>query len=126
MTKVPKVFYWLPTLFWMVVIFGFSAQPSLHASSVGWLDFIIKKSAHITEYFILGLLLYFSLKNTTNLSTGKSLILIIIIGLVYASSDEFHQTFVSGREGRIRDVLIDSLGLLASAKFLTFFSRKAR
>jgi VanZ family protein len=110
----------------MVVIFGFSAQPSLHASSVSWLDFLIKKSAHVTEYFILGLLLYFSLKNTTSLSPGKRLILIIIIGLVYASSDEFHQIFVSGREGRFRDVLIDSLGLLTSAKFLTFFSRKAR
>jgi VanZ family protein len=121
MSKLSKILYWLPTLLWMVVIFGFSAQPTLHASAVSWQDFVVKKSAHVAEYFILGLLLNSSLKKTTSLPRRSRLLLIIIIGVVYACTDEFHQTFIAGREGRIRDILIDSLGLGGSATFLTFF-----
>jgi VanZ family protein len=123
MVRIYRIYYWLPTILWMAFIFGFSAQPSLHASSVSWQDFLIKKSAHVTEYFILGLFLNFSLKNSTKLSLRQRLLLLIIIGLVYAVSDEFHQTFIAGREGRIRDVLIDSLGVFGSAKFLDSFSQ---
>jgi len=126
MVKVPKVLYWLPTLFWMIVIFGFSAQPSLHASAIDWQDFLIKKSAHVTEYFILGLLLNFSLKKTTSLSVGRRCLLLIIMGMVYASTDEYHQTFIAGREGRVRDVLIDCIGILGSAGILTFFKSRPR
>ncbi len=122
MKPLPRVYYWLPTLFWMVVIFGFSSRPPLHVSPVAWQDFLIKKCAHVTEYFILGCLLYFSLHRTTNLTKKSIIILLIAIGLIYASSDEFHQTFVSGRDGRVRDILIDSMGIFGSATILTFFS----
>ena len=36
----------------------------------------------------------------------------LVFSVVYASSDEFHQTFVAGRDGNIIDVLIDSSGAL--------------
>jgi VanZ family protein len=126
MIGVPKVFYWLPTLFWMVVVFGFSAQPSLHASSVGWQDFIIKKSAHVTEYFVLTCLLYYSFSHTTKLPRTRIIILALLLAFVYACTDEFHQLFVAGREGRVRDVLIDSLGIIGSGKLLTFLPKEPR
>jgi VanZ family protein len=117
---------WIPTLIWMVMIFGVSSRTSLHTSPVFWLDFIIKKSAHVTEYFMLNLLLNYSLVSTVNLSRKKRLLLAFIMAIFYAATDELHQTFVIGREGRIRDVLIDSIGILLSAKFLTFFPLRQR
>ena len=35
-----------------------------------------------------------------------------MVGLVYAISDEFHQTFIPGRSGELRDVLIDTTGVI--------------
>jgi VanZ family protein len=105
-----KIFYWLPAVIWMVVIFGFSSRPSLHASAVDWQDFIIKKSAHLGEYFILGILVYNSLKKTSGFNSLSLLLLTITITVLYAVTDEYHQTFISGREGKIRDVAIDGLG----------------
>jgi hypothetical protein len=47
------------------------------------------------------------------LSAGAGFILPFLIGVLYAVSDEIHQTFVPGRAGQLRDVLIDSCGVLA-------------
>jgi len=105
-----KIIYWLPSLIWMFIVFGFSAQPSLHISAVNWQDFIIRKSAHFIEYLILFYLYYFALRKTTRLSPQKARNLALFTAVIYACTDEIHQLFVAGREGRIRDVIIDSLG----------------
>ena len=42
----------------------------------------------------------------------KTVILSFLFSVLYASSDEFHQTFVAGRDGNIVDVVIDSSGAL--------------
>jgi VanZ family protein len=109
-----KIYYWLPTILWMGVIFLFSSRPSLKTSTIDWQDFIIKKIAHFIEYYILASLLYSSLKRTSSLPRFYLLLLTITIAVFYAATDEYHQTFVAGREGRIRDVFIDSTGGLFS------------
>jgi VanZ family protein len=112
---------WLLTIIWMVVIFGFSQQPSLRASAIDWEDLIIRKTAHFCEYLILSLLFYFSVKSSFRLPGRRLFIAALILVFVYAASDEAHQTFVTGREGRIRDVFIDCLGGLTG---LYLVSRK--
>ena len=73
------------------------------------LNMPIRKLAHFTEYLILCLLLI----NALNLSNIKHKYLIsIIICILYAFTDEYHQTFINGRTGQILDVLIDSSGSL--------------
>ena len=72
---------------------------------------MIRKFAHVLEYAILTLFTFFSSRNTLKLSKKRLLLLTVVITLVYAFSDEFHQTFVFEREGKIRDVLIDSIGI---------------
>lgn len=94
----------------MGIIFIFSSRPSLHTSNIDWQDFIVKKTAHFIEYYALASLLYYSLKKSSSLSRVHVLLLTITITIFYAASDEYHQTFIAGREGRIRDVLIDSGG----------------
>ncbi|MTI71647.1 MAG: VanZ family protein [Firmicutes bacterium] len=72
------------------------------------LQHIIRKLAHFSIYFILGVLLTLSLKT---LNIDKVYIKAFIIGVIYAFSDEFHQYFIPGRGSQLKDVFIDSLGI---------------
>ena len=71
--------------------------------------FIVRKSAHFTEYFILGLILILYLQTKEKLAT-KYIILAIIFCVLYATSDEIHQLFVDGRSCKVMDILIDTCG----------------
>ncbi len=83
-------------------------------------DFILKKLAHFSEYFILNFLISRALIKTTNLSLKKSLVLAFVVSVLYAVSDEYHQSFVPGREPRIRDIIIDSFGALTASSYLGY------
>jgi len=107
-----KIFNWLLVFLWMGVIFFFSHQPDLKSSLPESWDFIFRKIAHITEYAILTWLLFRALALRAALSQNRKFLLAALaIAIFYAISDEYHQTFVFGRQGCLRDVLIDSLGI---------------
>lgn len=75
------------------------------------LSIIIRKTAHYTEYFILGIFVSFTINNfLINIKMHHLLITSIIIVLVIACIDELIQCFVPGRSGQILDVLIDFFG----------------
>jgi len=92
---------WLPVLAWAALIFTFSSVPDLGTGLGGW-DLVLRKLAHATEYAVLGALLV--------RATGRSG-LAFALGALYAISDEWHQTFVSGRMGSPVDVAIDAVGV---------------
>jgi VanZ family protein len=96
----------------MVIIFWFSSQPDLPSNSIDYIDFIIKKSAHFSEYLILTVLWYRAL-GRKNPSPS------IFLSLIYAFSDEIHQLFVPGRGGSLRDVFIDFLGIAVSVLIIS-------
>jgi len=76
-------------------------------------DFILRKIAHILEYAILTFLLFRAFHSTGNQPrANKALALAIIIAFLYALSDEYHQTFIFGRQGKLGDVGIDGVGIL--------------
>ena len=85
-------------------------------SNVELLTLIIRKLAHFTEYFILGMLVY----NMTT-SYNKKRHLAIIICFMYALSDEIHQLFVPGRSCQILDMTIDILGATSGIYLLLLF-----
>lgn len=68
----------------------------------------IRKAAHITEYFILCFLIYEALK--IDFSDKLLYILSMLFTFFYAATDEFHQLFVIGRSGQIKDIFIDTIG----------------
>jgi len=74
-------------------------------SNINLLIYIVRKIAHLTEYFILGILI-------SNMITcyNKKTYVAIIICVLYAISDELHQSLVPGRNSQITDILIDSVG----------------
>lgn len=77
-------------------------------------DFLLRKFAHIFEYFVLTLLIFHAVfKSKQNKKTA--LFLAAVSSLLYAMSDEYHQTFVFGRSGNVTDVIIDSFGIFLAA-----------
>jgi VanZ family protein len=103
--------FWLPVFMWAVLIYHLSGIPNLCISTGIW-DFILRKAAHISEFFILTLLLYRAFRETFNLSPLYLFIYPAGLSFLYAVSDEIHQFFTPTRVCSFRDVLIDSLGIL--------------
>ena len=91
---------WLPVLVWAAVIFAFSSVPDLGTGLGGW-DLLLRKLAHTAEYALLGALFVRAI--------GRSS-LAFTLTVLYAASDEIHQTFVEGRVGAVHDVAIDAIG----------------
>ena len=75
---------------------------------------IVRKSAHLFLYFLLGLAIISFIKEFTIISY-RSIVLTILIVFVYAISDEVHQMFVNGRSGEMLDVVIDTIGGIAAS-----------
>jgi VanZ family protein len=93
---------WLPVVLWAALIFALSSVPSLSSGLGGW-DYVLRKCAHVTEYAVLGLLLARAIGREAPA---------FVAGVLYAVSDELHQSFVRGRHASPVDVAIDSVGLL--------------
>jgi len=148
-----QILSFLPTLFLLFVIFGFSAQtgevsgslsfqislflvqlfsPFLPAASTNEIlmaraeaiHFFVRKAAHMTEYFLLTLSLHLPMLTIfkEKISFKKRLFFGLFAAILFASADEFHQTFVAGRSGNITDVAIDSIGILLATIVLALVS----
>ena len=119
MTK--KILNWVIVLIWMGVIFYFSSQPDLKSDLPSSWDLFFRKIAHIAEFAVLT---YFLTKAffAHGMSRTKLLIFSAFVAIAYAFFDEYHQTFTSGRMGSLKDVFIDSLGVL----FIVVFYREKR
>lgn len=137
--KLKRIVFTVLTVFWMGVIFTFSAFPSTESESLSTsvghvvgmvfvpgfsersvleqekfasgIDHAVRKTAHATEYAVLGILLTLTLTSYLGL-VRRRLWVSLGVGAAYASTDEFHQIFVPGRGPAVLDVGIDSLGVL--------------
>ena len=123
-------------VFWMGAIFFLSSQPAVESKEVSGslmtlitkfissifpsaaqggtiagLHFLIRKSAHFLAFFILACLVLHAL-NKLGFKNFKAIMTAFLICVLYAMLDEYHQTFVPGRSGEVRDVFIDSAGAL--------------
>lgn len=123
-----KKLKWFLLIAWMCIIFWFSHQPSIQSDEQSYLvismlrtiginfnsvfgelsNFVIRKLGHFTEYFILYVLFYNVLKEYFKFKS--SILLSIVFVFLYACSDEFHQLFIIGRDGSIKDVILDTSG----------------
>lgn len=140
-----RILFGVLSLFWMMIIFLYSARDASVSSqdSGYWIDVVIRffvpgfhqfsreeqaglrdllsllirKAAHMTEFGILGVLLY---------QSRESFCFAGILSVCYAISDEVHQIFVPGRAGRATDVLIDSIGIGIGLLFIFLLKGKKR
>lgn len=131
MKKVIKIaFPWLMVVAIMALIFYFSSQVADQSNelstgitekisevltksfsftdiSVKTMNHFVRKGAHFTIYAALGFMLAYAL-----VVSEMKLRWAWVIGTVYAMTDELHQMFVPGRGPMLRDVFLDSLGVL--------------
>lgn len=82
--------------------------------------FIVRKAAHVTEYLILGVLMFNCLHV---FNAPKKFYLALFLCFLYAGSDEFHQYF-TGRSARIMDVMIDTFGSFLGILIYNFGIKK--
>ncbi len=76
----------------------------------------IRKLAHFSEYFLLGLFLYCFIRTLTE-RRKLTFLLAFLISVLYAMLDEWHQAFVPGRGPGIKDVMIDGAGAFCGVFF---------
>jgi len=75
---------------------------------------VIRKTAHVVEYFLLALLVFRGFRGSGrgwHFSWAFSTVAVVV---AYSALDEVHQTFVPTRKGSVRDVLIDTMGCTAA------------
>ena len=99
---------WGPVVAWAAVIFAFSSVPHLSTGLGDW-DLVLRKLAHLTEYAILGALLY--------RAVGRAWPA-VALGSLYAVTDELHQAFVEGRVASPLDWGLDTVGVAAGVLLL--------
>ncbi len=138
-----KVVPILLVIIWLFVIFNFSSQQGNVSQSKSQeitnhisenyneivtgidneiLHYLIRKSAHVTLYFILCIFVMNALFHGG--LRGKDLFIrAFIICLFYASMDEIHQKFVSDRSGKVTDVFIDGIGIVLAMALALIIER---
>src|SRR4029077_19107472 len=115
-----------PILLWLF--------PHMSEDAIGVIVYTARKCAHLTEYAILAWLYWRILRRPVKPDprpwSWRHAGLAILLVTIYAATDEFHQHFVPGREGCLRDVLIDTsgatLGMLCLWRLHHWRGRKKR
>jgi len=101
---------WLPALLVMLIIFLFSSHPSSDLPDFNWADAIVKKGGHVIVYAALALSYWYAFRMQEDKRR-----LVWLLAVLYAITDELHQSFVPGRYSTVWDVLIfDNFGAMIS------------
>jgi VanZ family protein len=128
------VWYWMPVIVWMSLIFLASTDlasaqhtsrfigpllgwivPNVSAETIQAVQFFVRKAAHVTEYAILAALLLRAFSTGERRLRGRDACLAVLIAGTCAAIDEFHQSFVASRTGAVGDVMIDISGAILGA-----------
>src|SRR2546423_7335657 len=123
--------YWLPLLIWVCVIFLGSTdvlsaehtsrfmvpfllwlKPEMSPEKTLFILIVMRKSAHVSEYAILALLLWRALRSNPTLRTTRPMLLgaVLVASAVFVASDEFHPSFVKSRTPPVPQCLLAVAG----------------
>ena len=105
-------YFYLPLILWLGVIFAFSSMSGYAASrelTVG--EWIVRKGAHVSEFFILGILTFRLVWRYFQTNPCIAFFLAGSLALFFAALDELHQYFVPLRQARVTDIAIDAIGI---------------
>ncbi|MBP1963547.1 VanZ family protein [Paenibacillus aceris] len=91
--------------------FTYDGQQITWQDPIGVIEFFIRKAGHVSEFAILALLWILALLSKP-VRVIMALLTSSIISVLYAATDEWHQTFVDGRTGHAIDVVVDTSGVL--------------
>ncbi|HEY6273659.1 MAG TPA: VanZ family protein [Terriglobales bacterium] len=140
-----KLWYWVPTLLWLCMLAAFSTDtfsaehtgrilwkivhvflPGISSQHFDTLHFLVRKTAHFTSYGLLSFFAFFSWRATLP-ARERWIIrwcnLALLLTLLAASLDEFHQSFIPSRTSSVRDVMLDMLGAFFFQIMIAIFVR---
>jgi VanZ family protein len=139
--------YWLPLMLWMAFIFTASTQlgapnntsyffrpimhwlfPGMPEDTLEHIHHIVRKTGHFVEYAMLGALSWRAVhfdRAFASFTPRRHFWFALLFCLFYASTDEFHQSFVPSRQPAVLDVLLDTCGS-ATALLAIWAARKRR
>ena len=135
--------HWWPAVLWAGAIFLFSTGyfggddtsqfiipflrwllPGASPETLNEIHFLIRKAAHIGEYFLFSLLVLRGLRGESSGWKWSWGVMALLIAAGYAALDELHQSFVPGRGGAAQDVLLDSAGAVVAQAAARLWSGK--
>ena len=103
-----RLYRWVPAVLMMAIIFFASATPGSELPKFGGWDFLAKKGGHMLGYALLALAYLYALGG--NRRSPSRLFFSLVLAILYACSDEWHQRFTPGRTPSVVDVFIDTAG----------------
>ena len=137
--------YWLPAIVWLGMIASTSSDlfSSEHTGGIlqallsalhlklsphafDFVHFLIRKSAHFTEYLVMSFLWYRAGQSGRREWRLSSALLALGVCLALASLDEWHQTFLLSRTGVFRDVVLDFTGALFTQLVIAWRGRRVQ
>lgn len=112
-TPVPRILRWLPAIGMMAIIFAASNTPAQSIPNFGPVDVIVKKAGHMLGYGLLASAYWYGLHFKKDRWW-----LALLLAVLYAMTDEYHQIFIQGRHPSWMDVLVFDGGGAAIALLL--------
>lgn len=103
-----RIVVWGPVVLWMGVIFFLSGQSRLPKFPLAVPDTFGEVAGHLLEYAVLAVLVHRALRLAGRVRHPA--VWAFVISVLYGITDEFHQTFVPGRDGNPVDVVVDGVG----------------
>jgi VanZ family protein len=101
--------------------------PSASPAFLAWFHFLVRKAGHLTEYAILASLAARAFRGSSvRFLRAHWFKFSLVLAMIYALTDEFHQSFVPSRTASIHDSLIDSTGALIALTVIWWYERRKR
>lgn len=107
-----------PFLGWISFTYNTSIVSVETLGIEGFIEFLIRKGAHVFVFFMLCYLFYLAFRKTTAMPFRLNLIISFICTVTYAGLDEFHQGFTENRTSYLGDVFLDGFGALLAVGLL--------
>ncbi len=140
-----RIWRYAPLLAWMIFIFIASTgqmsasntsrfirplvlwiYPNITEENLKFVHFMVRKASHFTEYAVLALFAARAfIGSSITFLRGRWFLSSLLLVIIYALSDEFHQSFVSTRTGTVYDSMIDTAGGL-TALFVFYLWRERK
>lgn len=129
-----KILCWIVLFLWLGFIFYMSAQPVYKSNSlsrnmaekivkiakkffpymninISGFNHYLRKIAHFFCYMVLGILVV-KVLDMMGMKGRDKIIIALLLCVLYAISDEYHQLYVPGRGAQVKDIIIDSVGAI--------------
>ena len=98
-------------------------NPQISQAAIEQAHFVVRKCGHLSEYAVLAILcwralMHFRAGPPDGNAALRNAVIALVVSILYAATDEFHQSFIPSRGPSARDVMIDSCGAFIGLSLL--------